>query len=341
MNTSYNSEPPLAGRKLVVLYTNPDVLEGEELKEITDSVKLMKKDLEDLGVKTVFIPVVNTVEEAVKDFDPENTVIFNWWEQFKDITNSFQMIPPPLDKLGFVYTGADAVKLELTQDKAKTKEVLIKNGVSTPASKVYEKGGEVLNGWKAFPALVKPVYEHSSYGITTDSIVDNPEQLKKQVEKINKKYSGGAIVEDFIDGPEYNVAIWGNNSPEALPISAIDYSVFNDYHDRLCNYDAKWVPGSKHYQNINPVCPPEIDSELQKTIEEEALKAYKALGCRDYGRIDIRVRGRVPYVLDVNTNPDVSIEGGFMRSAKTAGYSYGETVLKICEIALARINSHN
>ncbi len=337
MHTSENSEPPLAGRKLVILYTNPDVLEGEELKEITDSVKLMKKEIEDLGVKPVFVPVVDSIEEAVKDFDPQNTIIFNWCEQFKDIPNSFQMIPPPLDKLGFIYTGSDAFHLELTQDKAKTKEVLIKNGVSTPVSKVYAKGGVILNGWNIFPAFVKPVYEHSSYGITTESIIDNLEQLKKQVERITgRTYSCGALVEDFIDGPEYNVAIWGNNSYEVLPISAIDYSVFKDYHDRLCNYDAKWVPGSKHYQNINPVCPPNIDSELKKAIETEALKAYKALGCRDYGRIDIRVRNRIPYVLDVNTNPDVSVEGGFMRSARTADYHYGATILKICEIALER-----
>jgi len=336
MSNSDNSEPPLAGRKLVILYTNPDVLEGEELKEITDSVKLMKKEIEAHGVVPVFVPVVDSVEDAIKNFDPKTTLIFNWCEQFKDIPNSFQMIPPPLDKTGFIYTGADAFHLELTQDKAKTKEVLVKNGVSTPVSKVYRRGGAVLNGWSIFPAFVKPAAEHSSYGITTESIVDNAEQLHKQVKIILETYPGGAMVEDFIDGPEYNVAIWGNGKLEALPISAIDYSVFNDYHDRLCNYDAKWVPGSKHYQNINPVCPPDIDLELQSAIEKEAMKAYKALGCRDYGRIDIRVRGRVPYVLDVNTNPDVSIEGGFMRSTKTAGYDYGEAILKICKIALGR-----
>jgi D-alanine-D-alanine ligase len=85
------------------------------------------------------------------------------------------------------------------------------------------------------------------------------------------------------------------------------------------------------------ICPAPIDAELKARIEKTAKDAYRVMRLRDYGRIDIRVRDGIPYVLDVNSNPDITLEGGFSRSARTAGYDYAQTISRILQFASKRM----
>jgi D-alanine-D-alanine ligase len=245
------------------------------------------------------------------------------------------VIPPILEELGFAYTGADAWALYTSQRKGLTKEILLKNKIPTPVSRIYDRA--VLNGWRRYPALVKPANEHCSYGITRESVVDSPQQLKERVQYVLDTWKGPALVEDFIDGIEYNVSFVGNGDLEVLPIGAIDYSAFADYHDRLCTFDAKWNPESEAYRLTGVRCPALLDATFKRRIERVALAAYRALRLRDYGRIDIRVRNGVPYVLDVNANPDITMEGGFARSSRAAGYDYGRITARILQLAAERL----
>jgi D-alanine-D-alanine ligase len=166
--------------------------------------------------------------------------------------------------------------------------------------------------------------------------VDSAQQLKDRVQYVLDTWKGPALVEDFIDGIEYNVSVWGNGTLEVLPLAAIDYAVFADYHDRLCSFDAKWNPESDAYRLTGVQCPALVDPVLKRRIERVAVKAYQALRLRDYGRIDIRVRNGVPYVLDVNANPDITMEGGLARSARVAGYDYGRMTARILDFAAQR-----
>ena len=240
-----------------------------------------------------------------------------------------------LERLGFAYTGADAWTLETTQDKAKTKDLLLAQQIPTPESRVFSR--PVLDGWRRYPALVKPAAEHCSYGITRDSVVDSGPELKRAIEQVLDRWKQPALVEDFIDGVEYNVSLWGNGRLRALPLAAIDYSAFPDHHDRLCTYDAKWDPDSEAFHLTSVTCPADVSDRLRERIESAAEAAYRALRLRDYGRIDMRVRRGVPYVLDVNSNPDITIEGGLARSGRAAGYDYGQLTARIVELAARRM----
>jgi D-alanine-D-alanine ligase len=188
-----------------------------------------------------------------------------------------------------------------------------------------------------FPALVKPATEHCSNGITRDAVVDDPQQLRQRVEYVLDTWHCKALVEDFIDGPEYNVSLWGNDRLDVLPLACIDYSVFQDYHDRLCSYDAKWDPDSQAYLLTSVTCPAPMEDELRKRIESACRRTHRVLRVRDYGRVDLRVRDGIPYVVDVNSNPDITMEGGFARSARAAGYDYGQAIARILSLASARI----
>ncbi len=133
------------------------------------------------------------------------------------------------------------------------------------------------------------------------------------------------------------MSLWGNGRLYPLPLAMLDFRAFSDYHDRIVSYDAKWDANTDAFR-LNPViCPAPIEDELKARIERVAKDAYKALRLRDYGRIDIRVRDGVPYVLDVNSNPDITLEGGFARSARTAGYDYSQTIARILHFASKRM----
>ena len=332
LSDSDGKPPPF---NVVILFNliddpNPDDLDvaGGE------SVKRMRRGLEDLGYEVQLAAVANDVDAAVRNFDPHKDIIFNWCEGLWDDPNAFDAVPPALEKCGFVYTGADSWCLAATQDKAWAKRELLANRVSTPLSNIFES--PELNGWDRYPAFVKPAAEHSSLGIDKDSIVDTSQQLKERIEYVLDTYNGPVLVEDFIDGAEYNVSLWGNGTLKVQPLTVMDYSMFEDYHDRLCSFDAKWDSDADIYHFATVKCPAPVDAELQARIEETAKGAYKALHMRDYGRIDIRVRDGKPYVLDVNSNPDISRDAGFCRSARVAGFDYGRAISQVLQFASER-----
>lgn len=304
--------------------------------EVSDvCIKRMRRGLMEQGYEVALAPVRTNVAEYLHGLDPRQHVIFNWCEGIDGQPNAYDAIPPVLESMGFAYTGADAWTLATTLDKAITKEYLLEHGVSTPASKVFTTAD--ADGWNRFPALVKPTIEHCSHGITPEAVVDTPEQLEERVQYVLDTWHQPALVEDFIDGPEFNVSLWGNGRLYMLPLAMLDFGGFADYHERIVSYDAKWDPNTEAFR-LNPViCPAPIDGELRARIEKTAKDAYKTLHLRDYGRIDIRVRDGVPYVLDVNSNPDITLEGGFARSARTAGYDYSQTIARILHFASKRM----
>jgi D-alanine-D-alanine ligase len=324
----------LKKKDIVILYSEPGTWSEEEQQISMKEVQTMIDEFKKIGFKSKPMKIDENNIRDLGKLDPNKTVVFNWCEGFGDDDYDYFTVPAALDKHGIPYGGGTPESLRLTADKEETKEVLLKARVSTPRSKVYR--GNDANGWRKFPALVKPAREHCSFGITRDSVVDNSEQLHKRVDELLAKHGNGVMVEDFIEGEEYNVAIWGNETLEVLPIGMIDYSAFPDYHDRLCGYEAKWVEGSNEWNNTQVVCPAPMSKTLKRNVEKVALAAYKACGLQDYARIDIRVRGNKPYVLDVNSNPDITTSGGFARSLNRAGFGYGEGMVKILCMALKR-----
>ena len=325
--------------KAVILYSVFSDWTLEDTMVSEEAVARMKRGLSAVGQEVSSIAVYRDIPAALKNLDPRDTVIFNWCEGLDGDANAYDAVPPVLEELGFAYTGSAAWSLSASQHKAYAKQLLLEQKIPTPVSKIYEKG--ILNGWRRYPAIVKPANEHCSFGITPDAVVDSGQQLKERVQYVVDTWKGPALVEDFIDGMEFNVSIWGNDSATVLPLAAIDYSDFQDYHERLCTFDAKWNPDSDAYRLTGVQCPAPIDPVLKRRIEKVALKAYRALQVRDYGRVDIRVRNGVPYVLDVNANPDITMEGGFARSSRVAGFDYGHMTAKILDFAAERLPGRN
>ena len=124
------------------------------------------------------------------------------------------------------------------------------------------------------------------------------------------------LVEEFIEGREINAAVLGNAPFEALPLSEIRFQP--GLARPIVSYDGKWLEGSAEYAQTEPVCPAPLKAKEEFLLRDVALRAYKLLECRDYARVDIRLRNDVPYILEVNANPDISPGAGLARAARAA-----------------------
>jgi D-alanine-D-alanine ligase len=116
----------------------------------------------------------------------------------------------------------------------------------------------------------------------------------------------------------------------------MDFSFFGNVQDRLCTYESKFIPGAEHYEKIETLLPAPLTINENEALELVCKKTYVALGCRDYARMDVRLRDNVFYVLDVNPNADISIDASMACAAEVAGISYGQMGSRIVQMAAQR-----
>lgn len=289
-----------------------------------------------LGHRATLVPLENDVvvfAGALRAARPE--ALFNLCEGFWGESRREQHVAALLELLGVPCTGSGPLCLGLSQDKARTKDLLAAHSLPTPRY-VLVRPGEHFPKTRslAYPLIVKPRFEDASLGITAESIVDDEKGLTRRIRYVHDTYRQGALVEEFIEGREFNAAVLGNAPMEALPVSEI---VFRPGLKRtIVGYDGKWREDSAEYARTEPVCPAPLKGKEELLVKDVALRACKLLDCRDYARVDIRLRDGVPYILEVNANPDISPGAGLARSAAAAGIDYSKLIDRILKMALAR-----
>ena len=263
-------------------------------------------------------------------------IVFNLCEGLDGNVKGEAWIPAFLDIIGVPYTGSDSFTLALCLDKGKTKDILVANNIPTPRYKIFTSASQEISADLKFPLIVKPVHEDASVGISPDSVVNDESQLMQRVGHILDSYRQPALVEEYIEGRELNVAIIGNGEDIIVfPISEILFDCDDDTA-RIIDYEAKWINDSEMYGRTKGVCPASLPDDLERKIKKYAIKAYILMGCRDYARIDFRLRDDTPYVLEVNPNPGINVDSGFFRSAEALGLSYGKLIKNILNTAIER-----
>jgi D-alanine-D-alanine ligase len=242
-----------------------------------------------------------------------------------------------LEWLGLPYTGSTPRALLLALEKPLARAWLEAHGVPVPRGAVLDGGHGDASGLP-WPRIVKPSREDASHGIGAESVVSDERAMRARAAWVRDTYAQPALVEEFVDGIEVNVAVLGEGErAEVLPLSQIDFSRLPAGRPRLVTYASKWVEGSPDWEGTNPFFPHDMDPHLAARIREVALAAYRAVGVRDYGRVDLRVHPeRGPLVLEVNPNPDLSPAAGLARAAAKAGLDHPRLVRRVLEGALAR-----
>jgi len=274
------------------------------------------------------------LERVIRRSKPD--IVFNLVEFFHDDAGLESAVAALFDLYQVTYTGASPFALELCQRKGLAKMVLEDFSVPTPRFKILY-GTEIPKDLKLkYPLIVKPAWEDASSGVGEGSVVHDEEGLAARLRSVYQEFEQPILVEEFIDGRELHVSVWGNDYPEILPPIEFDFSRLPEGHPHLISYEAKWDPLAEVYHRIHTVCPARLTKRQLSKVEEVAIRAYEATECRDYARLDIRLQGGTPYVLEVNPNPDLTESVSFMESAEVAGYSFPEALREIVEMALAR-----
>jgi D-alanine-D-alanine ligase len=267
--------------------------------------------------------------------------VFNIAEGLHGASREAQ-IPAMLEMLQIPYLGSDALTLGICLDKARAKEILSYHKIPTASFSVIKTMSDFEDIRLKFPSIVKPLHEGSSKGIYNSCVVRNPDELANEVKIILETYSQPALVEDFLPGREFTVALLGNGDEvRVLPIVEIKFDALPPGVNPIYSYEAKWIWD----QRDNPLdayeCPAALSASLQAEIEDICKAAYRLLNCRDWSRVDVRldVHG-MPNILELNPLPGIlpnpDDNSCFPKAARAAGMSYNQLINSVLDLAMQR-----
>jgi D-alanine-D-alanine ligase len=305
-------------------------------ESVEQTAKEVLTAVTELGYSTFIIPLQKSFMHFLQRLKTLNAdVLINLCEAFHGRPQLEANVAAALELLGIPFTGNDSRTLALCLNKFKTKAVLKSSGLPTAAAVLVDSPDQKID--ISFPLIVKPNTEDASLGIHPDSVVRDEESLRRQLHRVQDVFAEPALVEAFIEGREFNVAVMDVEKPEALPVSEIDFTGLPEGQPTICSYAAKWLPDDVLFQATPPICPAKIDDALRAKLQEIAVNAFLACECRDYARVDFRVdkKGR-PFILEVNPNPDISLNAGYARALQAAGVEYKAFWKQMIEKAMRR-----
>ncbi|MSP92263.1 MAG: hypothetical protein EXR79_10750 [Myxococcales bacterium] len=237
---------------------------------------------------------------------------------------------------GLEYTGSTVYASAFSSDKYASKVYAGQFGVPVPRVWLATEPDRAAI---ELPVILKTRMGHNSFGLTADSVCFDRPALNRALDQLADR-AALFVLEEYIDGDEAAAAFLGNAPPTPLPHFAIAFGPTFAGRPRILDYAAKWQEQSAAYRHSMPA-PATFAPELTRAIDTALLRVVALFGLRDYARIDVRIRpdasGRlVPYVIDINANPDLSRDAGFFRMARAAGMDYSQLVGAIVGAALAR-----
>ncbi len=285
------------------------------------------------------LPIIDQVRAAAPD------LVFNLCESMAGDPRNEPTFVGLLDLFSIPYTGADLLGLASCLHKRRTKDILISRGIPTPPHRFLadlaaldDPGLDRLD----YPWFVKLAHEDASVGITEANRVTSAAALRARARDLIAEFRQPVLAERYVEGREVNVTLLGNGAElQVLPLHEIDFAAMPADRPRIVSYAAKWDEKHVDYAGTKPVPLRDASPAFVANVERVAREAWDALGLRDYGRIDLRVDDAdVPWVIDVNPNPDISPDAGVARSALLAGMSYPQMIARIARIAYQRVHPH-
>lgn len=329
-------------KSIAIVYNQPQPSRYDKNKEtkavtgILPCVEAVHQALLKLKYSVTVIPLsppCESIGDTLKSLDV--SLVFNLFEGFPGEPETEALVPEVLSEIRIPYTGCSAATLRKALDKFGVKKSLRATGIPTPDFQLLSP--QKIHLFRlSFPCIVKPSREDASHGITPESVVNDEISLQQRVKMIYENYGNQAIIEEFINGREFNVTVLGNTHPEVLPVSEIVYTLPPEMPPIL-TYEAKWEPDSVYYKNTQVVCPAKIRPKERESIQKTALSAFRLLGCSGYARVDMRMDSEQRLnVIEINPNPDISPGAGVARQAAAGNMSYEKLIEKIIKLGWER-----
>ena len=298
----------------------------EDVRAVLECVDATAASLTRASHDVIQIPVRSEMAwlEEVRDTD----LVFNLCEGVGGVSRLEYNVAAAIELLGIPMTGVSAWTMMLCHRKNVLNSLLEQHGLPVPEWSIAADD-EDLDQFPV-PAIVKPAAEDASVGIDQGAVVTSSEALRARVERSKSEF-GSVIIQRYVAGKEVAVAFVGQ---ETLPISEIDFSDMPEDHWPIVSFAAKWQPGSADYKGTNPVCPADLDPGLADEVIKLSAQAWDVVGGYGYGRVDLRIDSEgIPWILEVNPNPDTSTDAGLANMARAAGWTYDDLVLRIAAVA--------
>jgi D-alanine-D-alanine ligase len=298
--------------------------------------------VETLGLTDDWLPLVERLRL-------EPAVVVNFCEGLAGRAAGEAHVAGLLELMHVPYTGSTPDAILLCLNKVRTKRLLAGSGLPTPPFLELHPRDILLDAQLqqrlaehgvCWPVIVKPAGEDASQGIHQSSVAQDAAELRRAAERAAASYGYPVLVEQYVAGREFNIAVIDDLEPQALPIAEIVFDAAAGIRWPIVTYDAKWSIGSDEDRATVPRCPAELDAATAQRLAGLALEAVRVTGCRDYARIDLRLTadGR-PFILEVNANPDLSPNGGLVHQLAAAGIAHEDFVVRLIERAVERHES--
>ncbi len=304
---------------------------GQDELDVLEEAATVSEALAALGHQAIHATFSLNLEAAsaqLRELRPD--FVFNLVESVEGSGRLVYLAPALLDFLKIPYSGCPTEATFATGNKLLAKRMLQGAGIPTPAWLTLANLQQQAS--QAGPWIVKSVWEHASIGLNEESVVAEPAALYDRLGRAGTSAAGDSFAELYIHGREFNVSVLGGpQGPEVLPVAEMVFVDFPDARPKIVDYRAKWDEQSLEYKNtIRSFEFRPKDTPLVEQLRALSKSCWSLFQLRGYARVDFRVdeAGR-PWVLEVNTNPCISKQAGFLAAAGKAGLSPADVVARI------------
>jgi D-alanine-D-alanine ligase len=316
-------------RKCCIIYNEPAPGALEDELDVFDQVAHVENYLTQMGIKVYRKGITDYFMFEVDELIAEKPdFVFNLVESIRNKGELNYFVAALLNQNRIPYSGNPLEALFITTSKSIAGKMMQDAGIGHPAIFKPSQINLLIPGRKY---IVKPVWEDGSQGITADSVFACEPGFE---EKIKGKDDAHWMIQDFIDGREFNMSVLGGkNGPEVLPPAEIVFRDFPDNMPQIVDFRAKWIMDAFEYENTVREFPgSSLPAEFTEELKETARKCWHLFGLRGYARVDARVdKDWNIYVIEVNANPCISPDGGYVAATKQAGYTFDYVIERILE----------
>lgn len=314
-------------KRCCILYNLPRENALPDELDVLDQVEYIEKNLNELRIKTYRKGItVNFMSEVAELAANKPDFVFNLVESINNKGELCYFIPALLNMYSIPYSGNPVEAMFITTSKALTSQTLKKAGIDNPGGYTPSQCDQLIPGNQY---IIKPIWEDGSLGITGESVFIFTPEYK---EKLKSYKDSHWIIEDFIDGREFNISVLaGDNGPEVMPPAEMVFHNFESHMPKIVDFRAKWEEGTFEYENTIREFPgEELNPLLRERIMSSTMKCWNVFGLKGYARVDMRIdKNDNPFVIEVNANPCLSPDSGLVAATIAAGMPFTDVLKRV------------
>lgn len=316
-------------KRCCIIYNEPTIGALEDELDVIDQVVYVEEGLTALGISVYRKGITeNFMDEVREIIDEKPDFVYNLVESINNKGELSYFVPALLNLNTIPYAGNSHEALFLTTGKVIASRMMKLAGIKNPEYFFPSEAHLLKEGTKY---ILKPIWEDGSLGITANSVFEG---APCSTEKLKNLSDSHWFIEEFIEGREFNMSVLaGAGGPEVMPVAEIVFEGYDESRPRIIDYRAKWEEDSFEYDNTVRDFPGDkLGAALTEKLKQTAIDCWKLFRLKGYARVDVRVdRNDNIYVIEINANPCIQPNGGFVAATRQGGYTFPQVMKRIID----------